>query len=103
MIVSNEFCLVDERMHTSAVSQKDLTRWSRAQEWNKSRVLYDFAELRPTRPCSTSAGAAGAQASVRLPPRHPRGRTASRSRRRSTTVLQRARKIPGVKVWCTDT
>ncbi len=100
--VSNEFfrLWLDERMHyTSAVFEKDSDTLEQAQE-NKSRVLYDFAELGPDKTVLDIGCGWGANLEyvARRGIREAHGITLSSAQH----VELNARKIPGVKVWCTD-
>jgi len=100
--VSNEFfrLWLDERMHyTCAVFEKDTDTLEQAQE-NKSRVLYDFAELDKQKTVLDIGCGWGANLEyiARRGIKEAHGITLSPAQ----TDEINARKIPGVKVWCTD-
>jgi cyclopropane-fatty-acyl-phospholipid synthase len=100
--VSNEFfrLWLDERMHyTCAVFDKDTDTLEQAQE-NKSRVLYDYAELSKDRTVLDIGCGWGANLEyiVRRGIKEAHGITLSPAQ----TDEINARKIPGLKVWCTD-
>lgn len=100
--VSNEFfrLWLDERMHyTSAVYENETDTLEQAQE-NKSRILYDLAELSPTKTVLDIGCGWGANLEyiVRRGIKEAHGITLS--------SLQfdeiNARKIPNLRAWCTD-
>ncbi len=100
--VSNEFfrLWLDERMHyTCAVFEKESDSLEQAQE-NKSRVLYDFAELDKTKTVLDIGCGWGANLEyiTRRGIKDAHGITLSPAQ----TDEINARKIPGLKVWCTD-
>ena len=100
--VSNEFfrLWLDERMHyTSAVFERDADTLEQAQE-NKSRILYDFAELGPDKTVLDIGCGWGANLEyvARRGIREAHGVTLSSAQHAELM----ARGIPGVKVWCTD-
>jgi cyclopropane-fatty-acyl-phospholipid synthase len=100
--VSNEFfrLWLDERMHyTCAVFEKDTDTLEQAQE-NKSRVLYEFAELDKQKSVLDIGCGWGANLEyiVRRGIKEAHGITLSPAQ----TDEINARKIPGLKVWCTD-
>jgi cyclopropane-fatty-acyl-phospholipid synthase len=100
--VSNEFfrLWLDERMHyTCAVFEKDTDTLEQAQE-NKSRVLYEFAELDKTKTVLDIGCGWGANLEyiARRGVKEAHGITLSPLQ----TEEINARKIPGCKVWCTD-
>lgn len=100
--VSNEFfrLWLDERMHyTSAVYENETDTLEQAQE-NKSRILYEFAELSRTKTVLDIGCGWGANLEyiVRRGIKEAHGITLS--------SLQfdeiNARKIPNLRAWCTD-
>ncbi len=100
--VSNEFfrLWLDERMHyTCAVFEKDDDTLERAQE-NKSRILYDYAEVTPqTTVLDIGCGwGANVEYVARRGARQTHGITLSSAQLEEI----HARKLPGVKVWCVD-
>jgi len=100
--VSNEFfrLWLDERMHyTCAVFEKDTDTLEQAQE-NKSRILYDFAELSKGKTVLDIGCGWGANLEyiTRRGIKEAHGITLSPAQ----TDEINARKIPGLKVWCTD-
>jgi cyclopropane-fatty-acyl-phospholipid synthase len=100
--VSNEFfrLWLDERMHyTCAVYERDTDTLEQAQV-NKSRVLYDFAELSPEKTVLDIGCGWGANLEyVAL-----RGIKEAHGITLSSAQLEEinARKLPGVRVWCKD-
>lgn len=100
--VSNEFfrLWLDERMHyTCAVFERDTDTLEQAQE-NKSRILYDYAELGPDKTVLDIGCGWGANLEYisRRGIREAHGITLSSAQYEELT----ARAIPKVKVWCTD-
>jgi cyclopropane-fatty-acyl-phospholipid synthase len=100
--VSNEFfrLWLDERMHyTCAVYEKDTDTLEQAQE-NKSRVLYEFAELDKTKSVLDIGCGWGPNLEyiTRRGIKEAHGITLSPAQ----TEEINARNIPGLKVWCTD-
>ncbi len=100
--VSNEFfrLWLDERMHyTCAVFEKETDTLEQAQE-NKSRVLYEYAELGPDKTVLDIGCGWGANLEyiARRGIKDAHGITLSTAQ----TEEINARKLPGVKVWCTD-
>jgi cyclopropane-fatty-acyl-phospholipid synthase len=100
--VSNEFfrLWLDERMHyTCAVYENENDTLERAQE-NKSRILYDYAEVSPERTVLDIG--CGWGANIEYVAR--RGAKATHGITLSSAQFEEinARKIPGVKVWCVD-
>ncbi len=100
--VSNEFfrLWLDERMHyTCAVFEKDTDTLEQAQE-NKSRVLYDFAELDKSKTVLDIGCGWGANLEyiARRGIKEAQGITLSPAQ----TDEINARKLAGVKVWCAD-
>jgi cyclopropane-fatty-acyl-phospholipid synthase len=100
--VSNEFfrLWLDERMHyTCAVYERDTDTLEQAQV-NKSRVLYDFAELSPEKSVLDIGCGWGANLEyIAL-----RGIKEAHGITLSSAQFEEinARKLPGVKVWCKD-
>jgi cyclopropane-fatty-acyl-phospholipid synthase len=100
--VSNEFfrLWLDERMHyTCAVFEKETDTLEQAQE-NKSRILYDFAEVTPNKTVLDIG--CGWGANVEYVAR--RGAKATHGITLSSAQFEEimARKIPNVRVWCKD-
>jgi len=100
--VSNEFfrLWLDERMHyTCAVFENENDTLERAQE-NKSRILYEFAEVGPDKTVLDIGCGWGANLEyvARRGAKEIHGITLSSAQYEEIT----ARKIPNVKVWCTD-
>lgn len=100
--VSNEFfrLWLDERMHyTCAVYERDTDTLEQAQV-NKSRVLYDFAELSPEKSVLDIGCGWGANLEyIAL-----RGIKEAHGITLSSAQFEEinARKLQGVKVWCKD-
>jgi cyclopropane-fatty-acyl-phospholipid synthase len=100
--VSNEFfrLWLDERMHyTCAVFEKESDTLEQAQE-NKSRILYDYAELGPDK--SVLDIGCGWGANLEYIVKRGIGTAHGITLSPAQTEEINARKIPGVKVWCTD-
>lgn len=100
--VSNEFfrLWLDERMHyTCAVFEKDSDTLEQAQV-NKSRVLYEYAEMNPEKVILDIGCGWGANLEyiAARGAKEAHGITLSSAQYEELT----ARKIPGVKVWCVD-
>jgi len=100
--VSNEFfrLWLDERMHyTCAVFENETDTLERAQE-NKSRILYDFAEVGPDKTVLDIGCGWGANLEYVA----RRGAKAAHGITLSSAQFEEinARKIPGVQVWCAD-
>ncbi len=100
--VSNEFfrLWLDERMHyTCGVFEGDAQTLEQAQV-NKSRVLYEFAEMTPDKLVLDIGCGWGAN----LEYLSLRGVKESHGITLSSAQFEelQARKLPGVKVWCTD-
>lgn len=100
--VSNDFfrLWLDERMHyTCAVFENDNDTLEQAQT-NKSRILYEYAELNPDKTVLDIGCGWGANLEymVRRGVKEAHGITLSTAQYEE--IL--ARKIPGVKVWCVD-
>ncbi len=100
--VSNEFfrLWLDERMHyTCAVFENDTDTLEQAQV-NKSRILYDFAECSPDKTVLDIGCGWGANLEylVQRGVKEAHGITLSSAQFEEI----RARKIPNLKVWCTD-
>jgi cyclopropane-fatty-acyl-phospholipid synthase len=100
--VSNEFfrLWLDERMHyTCAVYEKDTDTLEQAQE-NKSKVLYDYAELTPEKTVLDIGCGWGANLEylVRRGVKEAHGITLSSAQFEEIN----ARKIPNMRAWCTD-
>ncbi len=100
--ISNEFfrLWLDERMHyTSAVFESETDTLEQAQE-NKSRILYDYAEVSPqTTVLDIGCGwGANLEYVARRGAKAAHGITLSPAQ----TAEIEARKLAGVKVWCVD-
>ena len=100
--MSNEFfrLWLDERMHyTCAVYEKDTDTLEQAQE-NKSKVLYDYAELSPDQTVLDIGCGWGANLEylVRRGVKEAHGITLSSAQYEEIN----ARKIPNMRAWCTD-
>jgi cyclopropane-fatty-acyl-phospholipid synthase len=100
--VSNEFfrLWLDERMHyTCAVFENETDTLEQAQE-NKSRILYDFAEVSPKKTVLDIGCGWGANLEyvARRGARGAHGVTLSSAQHEE--IMRR--RIPGVKVWCAD-
>jgi len=100
--VSNEFfrLWLDERMHyTSAVFEKETDTLEQAQV-NKSRWLYEFAEMNPDKLILDIGCGWGANLEYMA----MRGVKESHGITLSTAQHEEimARKLPGVKTWCVD-
>jgi cyclopropane-fatty-acyl-phospholipid synthase len=101
--ISNEFfrLWLDERMHyTSAVFDAEHTTLEQAQR-NKSRILADFAEVKPDSlvmdiGCGWGANVEYLALDRKVAQVH--GVTLSRAQAAEIT----ARKLPGVTIWCED-
>jgi cyclopropane-fatty-acyl-phospholipid synthase len=101
--ISNEFfrLWLDERMHyTSAVYDAEHTTLEQAQR-NKSRILADFAEVKPDSlvmdiGCGWGANVEYLALDRKVQQVH--GVTLSRSQAAEIS----ARKLPGVTIWCED-
>jgi cyclopropane-fatty-acyl-phospholipid synthase len=100
--ISNEFfrLWLDERMHyTSAVFESETDTLEQAQE-NKSRILYDYAEVSPQKTVLDIGCGWGANLEyvARRGAKAAHGITLSPAQ----TAEIEARKLAGVKVWCVD-
>lgn len=100
--VSNEFfrLWLDERMHyTCAVYENDTQSLEQAQH-NKSRILYDFAEIDKTKTVLDIGCGWGANLEYIA----IRGAKEAHGITLSTAQTQEIerRQLPGVKVWCVD-
>ncbi len=100
--VSNEFfrLWLDERMHyTSAVFEHENETLEQAQV-NKSRILYDFAELSPEKTVLDIGCGWGANLEyvVQRGIKEAHGITLSSAQFEEIN----ARKIPNLKAWCVD-
>ena len=100
--VSNEFfkLWLDERMHyTCAVYERDTDTLEQAQV-NKSRVLYEYAELSPEKTVLDIGCGWGANLEYisHAGIKEAHGITLSSAQFEELN----ARKLPGVKVWCSD-
>jgi cyclopropane-fatty-acyl-phospholipid synthase len=101
--ISNEFfrLWLDERMHyTSAVFDAEHTTLEQAQR-NKSRILADYAEVKPDSLVMDIGCGWGANVEYLALDRKVRqvhGVTLSRSQAAEIS----ARKLPGVTIWCED-
>jgi cyclopropane-fatty-acyl-phospholipid synthase len=100
--VSNEFfrLWLDERMHyTCAVYEKESDTLEQAQE-NKSRFLYEYAELSPEKTVLDIGCGWGANLEyiVRRGIKQAEGITLSQSQFEEIN----ARKIPNLRAWCVD-
>lgn len=100
--VSNEFfkLWLDERMHyTCAVYERDTDTLEQAQV-NKSRVLYEYAELSPEKTVLDIGCGWGANLEYisHTGIKEAHGITLSSAQFEELN----ARKLPGVKVWCSD-
>jgi cyclopropane-fatty-acyl-phospholipid synthase len=100
--VSNEFfrLWLDERMHyTSAVFENPNDSLEKAQE-NKSRILYDYAELGPGK--SVLDIGCGWGANLEYIQRRGIGTAHGITLSTAQTEEINSRKIPGVQAWCVD-
>lgn len=100
--VSNEFfrLWLDERMHyTCAVFENENETLEQAQQ-NKSRILYDYAEVTPEKTVLDIGCGWGANLEyiARRGAKEAHGITLSP--KQHDEIM--ARKLPGVQVWCTD-
>ncbi len=101
--VSNEFfrLWLDERMHyTCAVYEDDKQSLEQAQI-NKSKILYDFAEMTPEKTILDIGCGWGANVeylALHQKVKNVHGITLSRAQHEEI----KARKLPGVTTWCVD-
>jgi len=100
--ISNEFfrLWLDERMHyTSAVFENETDTLEQAQQ-NKSRILYEFAEVNPDKTVLDIGCGWGANLEyvAKRGAKEAHGITLSTAQHDEIN----ARKIPGVKAWCAD-